>query len=393
LKLRIVRAALLGALGVCLYLLWTSFTGSAIAGCDAAGGCAGLVQGRFGSVAGVPVSAPAIVIDLVLFVLTFWRLDRPLIRGAILLGALLLCGAAGWFIFVQVALIHHICPWCMAAHAMNVLAGGLLLNITPSATARRLLPVSAIAAAMLAGLMVVQLNQPAHDVRLVNVPGNAEAPPAISAVPLTAHPPATRPTRWLLEYDGRFKLPISDLPRLGSADARVAVVTLYDYCCPHCRKMHALLETMIQRHPRDLAVIALPMPLCDKCNVYIVTTYPGYENSCDYARLALAVFRADPAKFTKFDAWMWSQAPLPSPDVAHRYAARIVGENALAAASADPWISKQLAIDIDLYAANSRVANSWRLPQVMIGGGVAVGMPDDPRQYESLLQKYLARSP
>ena len=72
--------------------------------------------------------------------------------------------------------------------------------------------------------------------------------------------------------ESQEKLPAIDshsVPLVGSPDARYVVTVLFDYKCPHCQRMHFMLDEAIRRYGGKLAFALCPAPLNSKCNPYI----------------------------------------------------------------------------------------------------------------------------
>ena len=109
---------------------------------------------------------------------------------------------------------------------------------------------------------------------------------------------------------GNIKLNVRQWPLCGSPDAKYVFVEMFDYSCPHCRNTHQNAIKYAQaQFGNDLAVVALPLPLNTNCNTAITQTGPKFIESCELAKLAVAVWRVDPAKFTEFHNWMFAGEP------------------------------------------------------------------------------------
>ena len=82
----------------------------------------------------------------------------------------------------------------------------------------------------------------------------------------------------------------------------------------------------------------------------------------------LAVFKAAPDKFQKFDAWVLTGKEPPPVDQLRKYAEELVGAQNLSATLADPWINERIAKDVDIYEANSREArkSAYQNQQVVL---------------------------
>jgi protein-disulfide isomerase len=197
-----------------------------------------------------------------------------------------------------------------------------------------------------------------------------------------AAPPAQiTSSREIDVFDGRFKIKIEQVPVLGDPNAPAVMINLFDYTCPHCRRMHGLLLAAEEAHRGALAIADLPMPLDAKCNRLVSQTAPKHVNACQYARLGLAVWRADRSKMSRFNHWMFDPDIPPGLDSALGYAAELVGDAALERALNDSWVREQLAQDIAIYETTTQHFGNTAMPQMIIGtqvvfGELAGGMQD-----------------
>ena len=127
-----------------------------------------------------------------------------------------------------------------------------------------------------------------------------EKPAAAVLAPVVPKPPERR----LLTFAGsRFTLDIKQWPLLGKTDAKYVFVEMFDYTCPHCRNTHHAISGAQKQYGNDLAIFALPVPLENACNPAV--TGAGHPGACEMAKIAVAVWRLDPAKFQKFHDWMF----------------------------------------------------------------------------------------
>lgn len=131
---------------------------------------------------------------------------------------------------------------------------------------------------------------------------SAGAKPVTDTVVTPVVPPA--PERRLLTFAGnRFTLDVKQWPLLGKTDAKYVFVEMFDYTCPHCRNTHHAILRAQKQYGDDLAILALPVPLENACNPS--ATGGGHPGACEFARLAIAVWRIEPGKFQAFHNWMF----------------------------------------------------------------------------------------
>ena len=410
------------------YLAWVSFHNGPVAGCGAESGCNKVLQSRWAYWLDFPVSLPALVVYAALLGATVLLQKRPAPddeRGswaAIIALSVVVAGAALWFVGLQVIVIKAFCKFCMTAHACGFVAAILCLMNIPFATdpdtpmwatgsGKRGLPrsgvllvalIGATGVALLAGgQLLVQkernlvkvlppgggrpvkplLANPANTVP----PSNATTPPTLEASP----DPRLIAPRLLSLYSNQFQLKLDAVPMMGSPDASNVIVYLFDYTCPHCRSLHPMLLEAQRRLGAQLGVVCLPMPISTNCNPYLPARIHSVPNACDYARLGLAVWRADPEAFRGFDDWIFHpERPVPV-EQARQYAEGLVGAEKLKAALADPWVDQQIATDCKLHLANWDVTDTPVMPQLIVGHTISSGPLNSVEHLEILLNRYL----
>ena len=249
-----------------------------------------------------------------------------------------------WFTVVQIWVIGAFCPYCTATHVIGLLLAALIIWQAPKQFAH-----SADVA-------------PKNPARTLD----ASARRAIVCLPaiglimagiLAACQVALTPPAVYLGGQSRDNPPAVDphaVPLVGSPDALYVVNLLFDYKCPHCQRMHFLLDEAIRRYGGQLAFALCPAPLSSQCNPYIQRDLDQFKDSCELAKIGLAVWLAKREAFAAFDRWMFS---LDSGDLWHprsleaarAKAVELVGQTKLDAALAGPWIQQYLQTSIRTY--------------------------------------------
>lgn len=360
-EFRLVRFCLLVALGISIYLGWTSLQGGPIPGCGPESDCDQVLGSRWAWIFGLPVSLLAAPVYAAILGFLWSRNLKwpPLVAGSVLV---LL--AAGWFVGIQFFLLRAFCKFCMAAHVAGVIAAITILRRNPMSF-KPTLTWAAGAAAAVALLIAGQVFADPMASETSTYAGSAVSNSASSAVQEKA------PTYSIL--GGQVVLDLTTVPVHGDIHAPKKIVKLFDYTCHHCRDMHHHFEPLLERYSNQLAVISLPMPLDASCNPLIKRTPSAHVNACKYARLGLAVFYADPTRAREFDDWIFAPPRPPALQEAHEFAASLVGAQALSAALLDPRIERHIQQDIAIYLTNSRTAGSGKMPQLLFTGGTTVG--------------------
>jgi uncharacterized membrane protein len=403
-----IRLFTILAMAVSAYLAWVSLSGNAVVGCGPDSGCDKVLQSRWAHWFRVPVSLFALGVYSLIFGASC-RLGRSMPRevqrkawGWLISCALLVAGSVVWFVGLQLFALHAMCPYCMLAHGSGFLVALLLLIAAPRRSpdqagdsenqvfvSPRVFKNAALAA--LAGLAALALGQMAYQrptfavktvagashvgqptQSLVQSPVATNSPTGPATFVATKAEPPTRPRRLLPVYGGQFEMNLDEVPMIGASTNAHVAVSLFDYTCHHCRAMHPLLVEAQRMFSHSLAIVCLPMPLDPGCNPTMQRAHPSHTNACEYARLALTVWRANRARHAEFDAWLLEgEKPPPLAD-AQRKAIELVGSEPFTRACQDPWVEQQLKLDVAIYELAYR-AQQGAMPQLILGSKVAVG--------------------
>ncbi len=339
----------LGAMGLCGYLLWGS-RGAGVAGCGEGSGCGTVLTSPWSKWLGIPVALLAMLVyaDIVAGLLLLRRADfapfpgaQRLVRFWLVMLAAALLAAAGWFTWVQAGVLHAFCPWCLATHSTGAVLALLLIG-TLAPGPRSGLGAGAAGVALVAVLAVGQVLRPAPTYRIVDFAGiHIEA--------------------------GRY-------PIVGDPHAPYLLVELFDYTCPNCRVLHHYLKEAQARFPGEFATALGTVPLEPPCNPIIADTDPIHAHGCEYARLALAVWRAAPGKFAAYDDWLNTGEAPPPVAAAQARAAELVAPRTVAEVLSDGWADAFIRQNVQL---NELLRQRARQRGVLVGDGVpTLVLPD-----------------
>lgn len=422
--LKWVRVLLLIAMLGAGYLAWVAIHNGPVAGCGPESGCDAVLHSRWAYWLDVPVSVPAVLVYLALLASTVLLQKRPAPddqRGswaAIIVLSVIVAGSAFWFVSLQAFVIQSFCKYCLTAHVCGFTAALICLMNIPYATdpdtpmwatgsgkrgvprtgALSLVLVGLAGVTVLAGgqLLVQKQRNVVKDLTAHPAAGvgtNQTALEALGMAPVTLPPPPNAhliAPRTLSLYSNQFVLRFGDVPMLGSPDAPQVIVCLVDYTCMHCRALHPILLRFSQQFSNQLGIVCLPVSLAPDCNPFI----PRYNahadtNSCAYARLGLAVWRANHALHRQFDDWMFSTPKPPPLAEAQAHAEQLVGADQLKAALADPWVAQQLLTDVKIHRANWLAVDSSGMPQIIMGNAVSSGAINSVEHLQILLNRYM----
>jgi thiol-disulfide isomerase/thioredoxin len=194
--------------------------------------------------------------------------------------------------------------------------------------------------------------------------------------------------------ESRNSLPAIDphaAPLIGSPDARWVVDLFFDYECPHCQKAHSMLDDAIARYHGTLAFALCPAPLNSRCNPYVPQDVDEFKDSCELAKLGLAVWVAHHEAFSDFDRWMFSAEPGEpwrprTLDAAGAKAVELVGQAPFDAARADPWIERFMQTSIQIYGQSIlHEQSSNAVPKLVFGRRWVTPQPNDVDDLVSIL--------
>ena len=375
------------------YLAWHYLVGGVVIGCGGGSPCDEVLNSRWSSVAGVlPISGLAAGAYLALLMAGFFTgpATEPPVRRlawrAMLVLAGAVAGSAVWFIIVQKWIIGSFCPYCMATHITGLLLATLIIwqaprqsddstDVAPDAATGTTAPKRVIGPLAATGLALVGL-------AIAGI---------MAACQIHFVPPAV--------YRGgesQNNLPAIDphaAPLVGSPDAPCVVNLLFDYKCPHCQELHLMLDEAVRRYGGKLAFVLCPTPLNTKCNPYIPRDVDEFKDSCELARVALAVWVARREAFPTFDRWMFSfesgdRWQPRSLDAARAKAVELVGQAKFDAASSDPWIGQYLQTSIRIYGNTTQGGNN-AVPRLVFGTHWVIPQPNDADELVSILHDSL----
>ena len=258
------------------WMLFHSLTGVRMVGCGAGSGCDSVMGSPWAYVlGGIPVSLPAAVSYLLLALCIVFlggespedrSLDRVLWPMMLTLGGVIV-GAALWFCYLQLFVLHAFCKYCTLLHLLGCVLAGLILvagrTLRLSKGRYGWFAVGLVSAAVFAFVQSRTLPAAAYDT------GRTEA-----ALPTFSE---------------------GEVPVLGPSDAPEELTLLFDFQCIHCRRLHPDLPELLEKAGGQYRIHLCPVPLSSACNPYIPSTgVDRFAGSCPLTRYALAVWYACP---------------------------------------------------------------------------------------------------
>ena len=235
-------------------------------------------------------------------------------------------------------------------------------------------------------LILLPAGQPFIDRLLFQNPGDTKTGPSESAdhsdsgtpadtrtsadtgTPEEAAPQPAEP-RIISAAGDKFRLNIRQWPLLGNPEAKYVFVEMFDYTCPHCRNTHLAIKQAFRRYGGDLAVVALVVPLHPNCNKASRSGNSQNADSCELARLAVAVWRVRPADFMSYHDWMFEGGRNRTAAEARKHAEMLVCAEQLQNELARRTVGEYISRHVELY----QKVGSGSVPKLLFPRSVMTG--------------------
>lgn len=355
------------------WLLFQKATGSItyLVGCGAGSGCANVLGSRWSQWFLIPVTALSLLLYAALLVLTFRPRRLPLLA----IGTSL-AGAAIWFGIVQAFILHHFCPWCLAAHLIGITCAILIFREHGVPKSGPVKPGILAGLAATALLVAGQVFGPVPDTHQESqvVLDETSVPEAATPAKVGSGPVHSRGEGRKATFLGNKQYNASTLPHIGDAKSPHVLVKYYDYACNACRDLHEDLDALMRKHPGKFCIIVLPCPINRACNPNVPPHLQNHANACELAKLALACWRADPASFPQVHHALFAR-PVPDLPKAMEIVKPLMNKPLAAGALDDPWIAEVLAANSEDYKRINFTINNakpgeanYLMPKLLVGG-------------------------
>jgi uncharacterized membrane protein len=378
------------ALVLSVIMSWHYLMGGSMAGCGVGSACEQVLNSRWSEIAGIlPVSGLAIGVYLAILVAGFFTVpatELPIQRmawGVMLILAGSVAGSAVWFTILQKWMIGAFCTYCMSAHITGLLLAALIIWRTIKLTNH-------------SGRKDDSRAAPGHLIRPMPAMGRVLTGMAMAGI-LAVTQVISAPSTVSSDVESQDNVPVIDyhvIPIAGSPDAPYIVTLLFDYQCFHCQKIHFMLNEVVQMYAGKLAFVLCPAPLNPQCNPYIPREADEFMNSCELAKISLAVWVAKREVFPDFENWMFTFESgdrwLPrSPEAARAKAVELVGQEEFDASWPDPWIGQYLQTSVQIYGQTIRDGKGG-IPKMVFGSRWVFPEAYNANDLVMILQKSLA---
>lgn len=361
---------------------------------------------------------------------------------------LLAAGSGVWFFGVQVFLLGHFCFYCLSVHVCGLIisivtyfallgsAGeqnydqmramlGVNTEVSETSEPTQLAGYQALVSAGLAtaGLLILMGGQLFFAPAGMEFIANSNNPDTIAeqqadveeqeedapdfTVELTSDSEATRPTssestagnleaqprnksepRYLTLQSLGKRVEVSNEPTLGDPHAEQVLVELIDYTCPHCRKLHPFVHQAAERYGENVCFVIYHVPLSRHCNPYVKMDQSLHRTACDYAKLAISVWKLNPEKFSEFHNWLMAGEKAPAVYKARQKAMELVGNEVL--------LDKSLGVEanrrVKTHVEEMKKLNSG-LPILVSEKGIIRGVPKSENEWFGFFEKTLGLQP
>ncbi len=215
-----------------------------------------------------------------------------------------------------------------------------------------------------------------------------------AANPLPSEPAKQRLVKFL---NGKLTLDVYQHPLIGSHEAPHIAIEMVSYDCPHCRKMHEIVEQALARYGNQVAVLIMPVPLDKDCNKLITDPTLKHPGACGTAKLVIALAKLQPSRFSEFHNFLMSGGDKP-PGIEK------VIPKAYGMASSDrlrelmysPEVAKQLDSYVELFGQlqrSSKNSSTFGLPVQILGDHVTSGEVKKPEDVFKAWEENLGVKP
>ena len=427
--LRRFKTLLLPLCAACLllagWMVYHAIAGGQLAGCGAGSGCDAVMGSRWAWVLrGVPVALPAAVVYALLIICLLFLEDcrsqpamtdlNRIIWPLMLFLAGCIVGAALWFAWLQIGVLHAFCKYCCALHLLGCIVAAIILiaatkyrRAFPPAPLRRSAPIAASYGPGNGG----NPGQPLEKTGVRPGKGRFFGPTILwfAGGLLAAAVFAVVQTKTLPDalYDsGRTEASLptfsdGEVPVLGDCRSepamtddrharpdRASLTLLFDFQCIHCRRLHRILPELLERAGGQFSILLCPVPLSSACNPYIPASgIDRFAGSCPLTRLALAVWYSRPDAYAEYWDYLLGDGDehaAVSPAEAEDRARALLGDS-LEAALQDPRIDAYLRKAEELFGRTSSSEKSG-VPRFIHGQHWLVPETDDPEALLALLR-------
>ncbi len=364
----------IAAIGITIYLLRTTLLGAQAAGCGPDSNCDDVLSSKYAYIGPIPVSLLALPLYIIIGLSHGLSLKGK--RNLDLLGnasSILVVLSAIYFVGLQVFIIGSYCPYCIATHVFASVAGILVWKTKLAKSTTRSIK-AVYGTAIMAWFLTITAQ-----VFVGNEPDNPE-PQLVGQKELSQHkqtiistnsPSSNKKTR-AERMVNTYGLDVEKMPIIGSEEADHIDIVLVDYTCKYCRNLHKTLTRITRQYPEKFAFIIAPMPLDAQCNTTLAArgfkTQKAHIEACEFAKLAMSLYRTDPKSFHWWDKEILDMPAFPKYQDALKLAKEITNTEKLVSYLLSPWTQKQIDISTSIYGSHYKKYGKGSMPQLIVKG-------------------------
>ncbi len=334
-------------------------------------GSRSLLSSHWGSWLGVSIVVPALAAFafLLLVRLPVVREVVPAVIPVIAAGCVAV--SCMWFAMVAAVILRSIEPWVVAVVVLGLVASVMYLSQRVTTRKTGAAAAAGISAALL-GVIVPQL-----------------AATHWSDPVLNFYDTGTGRERLVLPLGGDKPLAPHEMPMLGSPDAPAILLSFFDYSDARSRVTQRALAEVRRRYGGQVAVMPVVYPIHPICNPRVEGEAAAERaDACGFARLSLAVWRVDPAKFEEFHMYLCNpDEPAAARTIVQAIdkAAELLGQEGLNQGMSDAWVIERMYANIhakphmpgtleDGELEDHLPVVMWRRPDLSVPGHTVLGM-------------------
>ena len=375
------------ALVLSAMLSWHYLEGGSMIGCSGGSPCDRVLNSQWSMIGGVlPISGLALGAYLALFIASLFigptteESIRHLAWSAMLILVGSVAGSAVWFTILQKWVIKEFCFYCMTTHITAML---LTVIVIWRATKEFDNHTNEIPQTDFSLYQTVLQTPQQRIVKSMRALGLTLIGLVLAGI-MAACQVGFNSSAIYSNGESHDNLPVIDyhtVPMIGSSNAPYIVTLLFDYNCPHCQQLHLMLDEAVRRYDDKLAFALCPTPLNTQCNPYIPRDVDEFKNSCELAKIGLAVWVVNRNMFPAFDNWMftfetgasWRPRSLES---ARNKAVELVGQEKFNAALNNPWLKQYMQTCIRIYGQTIQSGNGG-VPKLIFNSRWVIPEPNN----------------
>ncbi len=356
------------------YLWWLRKYQAVHPGCHASGDCSYLWFSPWANWFGLPVSALALIPYALIFLGTLLVIRKVQAEtGRKLLTSLVffLLVMVVWFVVLQGVVLKQWCRLCLLSHAVSAVLSFMVLAWLKKSSVQAGLKGWFSGSFAVVGLALGLAAIAGH-----SLPGQQTEDQSFHPLPGIVLIQREAPERVRI-FGRSIDLKSGGLLVAGSPAARELMVTLFDYTCPDCRRLHGQLRHITAADPGRYCELVLPAPLHSACNPLVKQDTPLHANACPLAQIACVVGRFQPVAFPEFHAWLMAGEEPPAVESALQRAQALLPGLDVALEMKNQVNLGPLQLGVQIFQSTREIHQLDGLPLLMTEKATFIGAPQN----------------